>query len=223
MHTQTSQRSLPRHSPSASHQVHLSPALEWIWKFLSDVRHPRILDCGPVANATVDVLLRRGVKIHVADLVTPLLHDEARFWDRRGKVAVFRTGEFLTQFPCISPESVAAIFGWHLLDLLPREAHQPLVERWRSFLAPGGVLFCLLREPRLEKGSEMLWWLESLTTLGSSREGVRPFPCAALTNREMERLAPTASVKTFLTRSGRREVVAIFQNEGSYGPSRGES
>jgi hypothetical protein len=216
MHTQTSQPGSPRQSAVGIHQTHPSPALEWIWKFLSDVRHPQILDCGPVAQSTVDVLLRRRAKIHVADLITPLLHDEARYWDRRGKVAVFRTAEFLNQFPPVPPESLTVILGWHLLDLLPREAHQALVERWLSYLGPGGLLFCLLREPRLEKGSEMAWWLESLTTLGSGREGVRPFPYAAVTNREMERLAPAGSVKTFLTRSGRREVVVVFQNEGGH-------
>ena len=213
MHILTSHQGTSKPSRTSSHQAHLSPALEWIWKFLSDVRHPQVLDCGPVFQATVDVLLRRRAKIHVADFITPLLHDESRFWDRRGKVAVFRTAEFLSQFPPIPPESLTAVFGWHLLDLLPREAHQSLVERWFSYLAPGGMLLCVLREPRLEKGSEMMWWLESLTTLGSSREGVRPFPYPAVTNREMERLAPGGSVKTFLTRSGRREVVVALQNE----------
>jgi hypothetical protein len=86
-----------------------------------------------------------------------------------------------------------------------------LVKRWFSSLRPGGLLFCLLREPRLEKGSEMMWWLETLTTLGASREGRRPFSYPALTNREMERLAPAGSVKTFLTRSGRREVLVVRQ------------
>jgi hypothetical protein len=32
---------------------------------------------------------------------------------------------------------------------------------------------------------------------------------AALTNRKMERLFPGGNVKTFLTRSGRREVVGV--------------
>lgn len=193
----------------------MSRGLEWIWQLLSDVPHPQVLDCGPVSQATVDVLLRRRAKIHVADLITPLLREESRFWDRRPKVAVFRTGEFLSQLPAIRAGSLHVVFGWHLLDLLPREALPALVERWSSYLAPGGLLFCLLREPRLEKGAEMLWWLESLTTLVSSREGTRPFPYPALTNREMERLVPSGNVKTFLTRSGRREVTVTLRPEPS--------
>lgn len=213
MHTQANLKSPSKSLRAESRLTHQSPALEWIWKLLSDVRHPQVLDCGPVSQSTVDVLLRRRAKIHVADLTTVLLHAEGRFWERRGKVHVFRTAEFLDQFPPIAPASLTIILGWHLLDLLPHEARQPLVEKWFSLLAPGGVLFCLLREPRLEKGSEMAWWLESLSRLGSSREGFRPFAYPAVTNREMERLAPASGAKTFLTRSGRREIVIVVQNE----------
>jgi hypothetical protein len=159
----------------------------------------------------VDVLLRRQAKVHVADLVTPLLREEAQFWDRRGKTSVFRSQDFLGQFPSISPHSVSAIFGWHLLDLLPREAHQSLLDRWLSYLQPGGLLFFLLREPRLEKGSEVAWWLEDLKFLGSVSAGRRPFLYPAMTNREVERLASAGSVKTFLTRSGWREVLVSRQ------------
>jgi len=175
------------------------------------VNNPQVLDCGPVFQMTVDIVLRRHAKIHVADLVTVMLHDESKFWDRRGKVAVFRNDIFLEQFPEIPADSVSAVFGWHLLDLVPREMHQGLVDRWFSYLQPGGGLFCLLREPRLGTGSDTSWWLESLTTLGSGHEGRRPFSYPAITNREMERLVPEGSVKTFLTRSGRREILAIKQ------------
>lgn len=153
----------------------------------------------------------RGAKVHVGDLVTTALKGDARFWDRTGKVPVFRVGEFLAQFPAIPPASLTVILGWHLLDLLPREAHAGVVNRWVSSLQPGGVLFCLLREPYLPKGAETLWWLESLTSLTCMREGSKPFPYPALTNRDMERLARPGSVKTFLTRTGRREVLAILQ------------
>lgn len=192
---------------------HCSPALEWIWKYLSDLPSPRIMDCGPVSQATVDVLARRGAKIHVADLITPLLRDGAQFWERSGKVANFRSDVFLSQLLPIEPESLTAIFAWNLLDLLPHEAHASVAAKWFSYLRPGGVLFCILREPRLEQGADTTWWLESLTTLGTAREGSRRFSHPVVTNREVEKLSPGASIKTFLTRSGRREVVVI-QGEG---------
>jgi hypothetical protein len=187
-----------------------SPALEWLWKYLSDVPNPQVLDCGPVFQATVDVLLRRGAKVHVADLVTPVLKGEARLWDRRGKVPVFCVSELLAQLPAIPRASLTVIFGWHLLDLLPHEARASVVDHWLSLLQPGGVLFCLLREPYLPKGAEILWWLENLYALASGGEGSRSFPYPAVSNREMEKLVPPGSIKTFLTRTGRREVLAVL-------------
>ena len=176
-----------------------------------DVPHPRVLDCGPVSPITVDVLLRRHAKVHVGDIITPLLREESRFWERKGKTSVFRSQDFLDEFPLISAKSVSAILGWHVVDLLPREAHQSLLDRWLSYLHPGGLLFFLLREPRLERGSEVMWWLEDLKVLGSDPAGRGAFSHPPLTNREVERLAPSGSVKIFLTRSGWREVLASKQ------------
>lgn len=210
MHNPSQHLHAERSTGSGSALGHSSPALEWIWKYLSDLPTPRIMDCGPVSQATVDVLLRRHAKIHIADLVTPLLREEAQFWDRRGKIAAFRTDVFLSQLLPIEPQSLTAIFAWNILDLLPHEAHAPVAAKWFSYLRPGGVLFCILREPRLEKGAETTWWLESLTTLGCAREGTRPYAHPVVTNREVEKLSPDSSVKTFLTRSGRREVVVLM-------------
>jgi hypothetical protein len=186
-----------------------SRALEWLWQHFSDVSHPQILDCGSVRQATVDVLLRRGSKLYLADLLTPLQRADPALWDRSGKHPVFLLEEFLHHLPDIPPESLSAIFCWHLLDLVPHDALPPLVTRLCSLLGPGGVLYGFLREPYLTRGAETAWWLESLTTLANTGEGTAPFPCPALTNREIERLLPTESVKTFLTRAGRREVLAV--------------
>ncbi len=192
---------------ASTQPVHSSPALEWMWRDLRDDQLPQVLDCGPVSPSTVDVLIKRHAKIHVADLITPLLHEESQFWDRRAKVHVFRVEYFLSRLPVIAPGSLSGILGWHVLDLIPREAHQKLLDLWLSYLQPGGMIFCLLREPKLEKGSEVMWWLEKLTELRSGPDGHRPFPYPAVTNREIERLASVGSVKIFLTRSGRREVL----------------
>ncbi len=203
------QQSSAKNPSHTSGSANTSPALEWLWKYLRDAPHPQILDCGPVSQATVDVLLRRGAKVHVADLITSSLNNEGTFWDRSKKVPAFMTAKFLDQLPTFQPESLSAIFGWHLLDLLPRVTLPELMNRWLASLQPGGVLFCLLREPSLAAGAEMLWWLDGLAVLASRRDRRKPFPYPALSNRETERLAPQSNVKTFLTRSGRREVLVI--------------
>ncbi len=198
-----------RSTPVAAAPPGASRALEWMWAHLRDERHPGVFDCGPVSQATLDVLRRRGAKLYVTDLVTPARSGAPEFWDRSRKQPVFRVDEFLAQLPSIAPESLTAVLGWHLLDFLPREALPAVVERLCSCLRPGGALFCLMREPLLSAGAETAWWLEQLLVLGSSREGREPFPYPSVTNREVERLAPACVVKTFLTRSGRREVLVL--------------
>jgi hypothetical protein len=186
-----------------------SPALEWLWRHLQDVRHPHALDCGPVNPASVNVLLRRGAKLYVADLISPARNKPAAFWDRSKKHPVFRVEKFLAQLPEIPPESLSAIYCWHLLDLLPRESLPTVAQRLCYFLHSGGVLFCLLHEPSLTSGADSMWWLENLTNLNRGGSGKEPYPYPALSNREVERLVPDTTVKTFLTRSGFREVLLM--------------
>ncbi|HZP02914.1 MAG TPA: hypothetical protein VFD30_21880 [Terriglobia bacterium] len=187
----------------------VSHALEWLWQHFQDEKNLRVLDCGRVRQTTLDHLFRRDAKVHVADLVTPLLESDPTLWDHGGKQPKFLVDKFLEQFPPIAPGSISFALCWHLLDLTPREALSPLVERLCSYLRQGGMLFCLLREPYLSVGSEATWWLEGPTTLGVANEARGTFRNQAVSNREMERLVPSGTIKTFLTRSGRREVLAF--------------
>jgi hypothetical protein len=201
-----SREDAPRHSvapPGLSH------GLQWLWQYLVHVRHPHFLECGPIHQSTLGLLLSRGAKVYVSDLITPLQQNEELFWSHQGKKRVFLSEDFLAQLPAIPPESISAICCWGLLDLLPHEALPPVLERFHSCLAPGGVLFCILREPHLEAGAEARWWFESLTVLGSDNRKQKPYRYPSVTNREMERLFPGGNVKTFLTRTGRREVLGI--------------
>jgi len=186
-----------------------SRALEWLWQNFRDVKRPHILDCGPAYQATFDVLLKRGAKLYITDLVTLARQADPKFIRRLGKGTVFLIDKFLEDLPPIPPDSLSAIACWHLLDLLPRDALPGLVARLWSYIRPGGVLFCLLREPYLANGAGTRWWFDSLMVLGSEVESKVPFPYPVLTNREIERLVPSGNVKTFLTRFARREILAI--------------
>lgn len=200
-----------RHSQgsSATSPAAPSPALEWLWQNFRDVKHPHILDCGPAYQATLDVLLKRGAKLYFTDLIALAWQADPKFIRRLGKTTVFLLDDFIENLPPIPPQSLSAIACWHLLDLLPREALPGLVTKLWSYIRPGGVLFCLLREPSLANGAGTRWWFESLLALRSDEESKLPFPYPALTNREIERLVPSSNVKTFLTRSARREILAI--------------
>ena len=186
-----------------------SRGLQWLWQHLSHQRHPHCFECGPIHQSTLDVLLLRGAKLFLCDLITPAQQSSSVYWSHEGKVPVFLIDKFLTQIPPIPPGSLSTICCWGLLDLLPREVLPRLVERFHSYLQPGGVLFSILREPHVTTGAETRWWFESLTVLGSSDSSQKPFPYPALTNREMERLFPGGNVKTFLTRTGRREALGV--------------
>jgi hypothetical protein len=193
-----------------------SRGLDWLWRHVQDVRQPRVLDCGPVSQATLNVLLSRGAKFYAADLITPALENDPRFWDHSKKTPVFLVADFLNQIPEIRPGSLTAVLSWNLLDFIPRESVTGVVERLFSLLHPMGVLFCLLREPHAGTGLERRWWLETLTTPHSHTDSTRAFPYPPITNREMERLLPGASIKIFLTRSGRREVLAMRPDASSF-------
>jgi hypothetical protein len=186
-----------------------SPALEWFWQFAEDLRNPRVLDCGPARQANVQALLRRGAKVYLADLVSPVLHDEPGLWDRKPKIPVFQPQALLDRVPRIPPASLSLIFAWQLLDLVAPAALAPVVEFLAALLEPKGALFCILREPYLREGVETLWRLDGLTALATEGDARRAFPYPAITNREMERLFASGSVKTFLTRTGRREILAV--------------
>jgi len=186
-----------------------SRALEWLWQNLREVRHPHIFDCGPVQPATINVLLKRGAKLYVSDLIALARESDPKFIRRLGKTTSFLTDAFLDNIPPIPPDSLSVIACWHLLDLLPRDAISGVLTRFWSYLRTGGALFCLLREPGLANGAGTRWWLDGLMTLHSDPESKLPFPYPVLTNREIEHLVPGGNVKTFLTRSARREIVAI--------------
>lgn len=186
-----------------------SPALQWLWKYLSDVPNPHVLDCGKAKPQTLNLLIRRGARVYVADLVSTVQRVNPMLWDRSQKVPIFLVNDFLAQMPSIPPESLDVVFCWHLLDLLPREALQPVTDRLFNCLRDGGVLFFLLREAYLQKGAETTWWLETLNSLAVDGEGAKSFPFSVVSGRDVEKFLPGSSLKSFLTRSGRREVLVL--------------
>lgn len=186
-----------------------SQALQWIWNYLKDVDSPHVLDCGSVSSATVGVMVKRHAKVYVADLIAPLQRNDPKLWRKEGKQSIFCLDELLNEVPEVPPASLNLIYCWHMLDLVPQDQLPELVDHLLSLLAPGGIFFCFLRESNLAEGREARWRLETLTTLGSDSTGSGQFLYAPLSNREIERLTAGCSLKTFLTRSHRREVVVL--------------
>lgn len=187
----------------------VSQGIEWLWHHLSDITNPHVLDCGPASPSTIRILLDRQAKFYSADLITSLYKSDPTLWDRSGKTPVFLADKLLTELPLIPEGSLSAILSWNLLDLTPHEGLQRVVNRLFGLLRPLGILFAVLHEPQHKTGVESRWWLEALSSPRSEADGQKAFPYGAVTNREIERLLPAASIKTFLTRSGRREILAM--------------
>jgi hypothetical protein len=208
----TKEISRRKSSPSQSSAIS-SQALKWIWDYLQEVENLQVLDCGTVSSSTVNVLTKRRAKVYVADLIAPLQRGDPALWRQEGKQTIFCLDELLKQVPDIPPRSLRLICCWHLLDLVPREHVPQLVRYLLSLLAPGGIFYCFFREPNLASGKDGRWSLETLTTLGAEREDAGAFPYPPLTNREIEKLTAGYGLKTFLTRSHRREAVALKNEE----------
>jgi len=205
----TNGRERPNDSGLGAGGTKASGSLDWLWARLQDNPNPCVLDCGPVRSSTVNVLLDRGSRLYVADLLSLVTRSDGKLWDHTGEVPVFRTEGLLSELPAIRPGSLSIVFCWQLLDLLPREALAEVVRRMYLYLEPSGALFFVLREACLTTGADTLWYLETLTRLTARTTGQKPFQYPPLSNREMERLVPTGIVKTVLTRSGLREVLAV--------------
>ncbi|MCL5670461.1 MAG: hypothetical protein M1423_04070 [Acidobacteria bacterium] len=190
-----------------------SQALEWVWHYLQDVEKPFVLDCGAVSSATVRALMGRGAKVYVADLLGPVQQGDPAYWRTVDKHPAFALDDFLARIPEIPPASLSLICCWHLLDLIPGDQLAGLLNCLLALLAEGGLLYCFLRETNLLDGKDGRWWFESLTTLGTDGEGNGRFPYPAVSNREVGKLAAGYSLKTFLTRSHRREVVVLKKGD----------
>jgi hypothetical protein len=196
-------------------RIPVSPALEWVWDYLSDVRRPHVLDCGACHASTAEVLLRRGAKLYVADLVSPLISGVPQLWDRSRKTPVFKLDALLRQLPAVPPGSLSLVLSWQILDLLPPDSLAPFVLHMHQYLRPGGVFLCIVRERHVVAGVVPSWRLETLTVLKNEQHGMGRFAYPALTSRQIERLLPTPNVKTFLTRSGFRETLSVTQDSDS--------
>lgn len=199
----------PRRVDSPPTSVPASPALEWLWNYLRDVREPRFLDCGPAAPSTINLLLHRKAKVYVADVLSMLQRNEPAFWGKINQKTVFLPEKLAAHLPPIPAGTLSAICSWHVLDLVPPDKRPEVAQRLFHYLEPGGILMAILREPHLATGMDTRWRLENMTTLRIEGAGRREFPYPALSNRDLERLVPLASVKTFLTRSRRREVIFL--------------
>jgi hypothetical protein len=135
---------------------------DFLW-LLSDVRQGRVLDLGPVAQATVTFFTERGFKIYSEDLLRGwrefLAAEERRL--RQAPVAVGEPAEagftrgllaarFLETGFTYPQETFHAILLWDLLDYLDEELLPLAVARTYALLRPGGVVLGVFHNKKPE-------------------------------------------------------------------------
>lgn len=155
----------------------------------------------------------RKAKVYVGDLLGAVQKSDPAYWRMQNDQMVFALDEFLALLPEIPLGSLSLICCWHLLDLIPADELPKLLNRLLALLGKGGILYGFLRERGLAEGKDGRWWLESLTTLGVEAESEGRFPYPVVSNREVEKLTAGYSLKTFLTRSHRREIVVLKEGD----------
>ncbi len=113
----------------------------------------RLLDLGPVAQATVQFFTDRGFRVSAEDFVRGWDEWRAEHEEERRRNASSEPPDpsllaagFLAESFRFEPETFHAILAWDVFDFLPAEILGPLVSRLHELLTPGGVLLSVFHD-----------------------------------------------------------------------------
>ncbi len=136
---------------------------DFLW-LVGDVKGGRLLDLGPVSQATVSFFTERGFKVYTEDVLRGwkefLAAEEKRL--RAAPVAELGgappeefnktalAGRFVSANVTYPAETFHAILLWDLLDYLDAELLPPLVARLHALMQPGGVMLGLFHNRKPE-------------------------------------------------------------------------
>lgn len=146
-------------SPSANTRVS-NGLKEFLW-LLSDVRPARILDLGPVWQATVTFLIEKGYRVSTEDLLRAwkefLTAEEERLrqapvgeGEGRASQAAFAAGflQGALQYP---EQSIHGVLAWDLFDYFDTELTARIMERLYAILQPGGAVLAMFHSRPAER------------------------------------------------------------------------
>jgi hypothetical protein len=125
---------------------------DFLWLMPEDPQG-RLLDLGPVAQATVTFFTDRGFRVSTEDLVrgwTEWLAEREAERQSNGSAESPDPASLASNFLAASlhyePESFQGILAWDVFDFLPPEILDPLTARLHSLLATGGVLLAVFHD-----------------------------------------------------------------------------
>lgn len=151
----------PAASVSASANVRVSNSLKEFLELISDAPRSKVLDLGPVWQATVSFFVDKGFRVSTEDLLRnwkEFLTDEeerlrtAPVGAETGKVSQAMLAEkFLEGALQYPEESFSGVLAWDLLDYFDAEVVPRLMERIFYILRPGGAMLALFHSRPAER------------------------------------------------------------------------
>jgi hypothetical protein len=151
----------PAVSAGPSANLRISNGLkEFLW-LISDVPHGRVLDLGPVWQATVSFFVEKGYRVSTEDLLRvwkDFLADEEEGFraapvggDAQRISPSMLADRFLESALLYQERSFHGILAWDLLDYFDPEVAPRLMERLSQLLHPGGAMLALFHSRPTER------------------------------------------------------------------------
>ena len=188
---------------------------EFLW-LLSDVPRARVLDLGPVWQATVNFFLEKGFRISTEDLLGTwkefVSSEEERLrtapLDADGYIervsASALAQKFLETALEYPAESVHGVLAWDLLDYFDPAVSAPIMERLFSILHPGGAVLALFHSRAPERYHR--YRIADMQTIELVDASTLAVHARVFQNREiLELFEKFRSSKTFVGRDQVRE------------------
>lgn len=168
----------------------------------------RILDIGPTSPTNINLLTNAGHSVYMADLVPDAQKPEWMKPGENGGDATFDVERFLDENFDFSGREFDAVLLWTTLDYLPEPLVQPLVDRLRSSMKPGGKVLALFHNKQTGENTAYCRYHVSESDAIDVQESI-PVPLRrSFTNRSIEKTFERYNgCKFFLAKDNLYEVI----------------
>jgi hypothetical protein len=141
-----------RHGPVSANMRRSNGLKDFLWLMPEDPQG-RLLDLGPVSQATVTFFTDRGFRVSTEDILrgwTEFESAESAERRKRGETSppdpAAEAKTFLETSLRFEPGSFHGLLAWDVFDYLEAELLYPLAGRLHELLAPGGVLLAAFHD-----------------------------------------------------------------------------
>lgn len=189
---------IPRHSSAWS----------TLLKHLKAEQGLRILDIGPTSPANINILTTLGHGVYMADIVHEAMRNE---WTIAGDDKAeprFDVEGFLEQNLDFAGREFDVVLLWTTLDYIPSALVEPVVQRFRSSMRPGGRILALFHTRQNGPDNDFRrYHLTDGDSIEMQESSALPVQ-RVYTNRNIEKIFHAyANMKFFLAKDNLYEVI----------------